>query len=372
MRTATPARRRRQPDPETLMTDYVSNIGRSEAAKLLAGAKRVLVTSHVKPDGDAFGSVVAVAAALRSRGAEVTALVAGPVHASFKRLAGFDLIEPYDPDGDWPEVDLVAVLDTGAWAQLGPMRRNIEPRLERTLIIDHHVSGDVPAAWRYIDSIAAAACQILGDLLGRLSADAQPTDAFDPVVAEALYVGLASDTGWFRFSNTRPDTLEMSARLLRAGVDHASLYRKLEQTERIEKLKLLTCALKSLHLLANGRAALMVLHAEDFRQTGAALEETERFVDLPQIVATVEVVVLATEPPPDVANLTGDGNGAIRLSFRSKPGASAVNVARLAQQFGGGGHERAAGAKVVGTLDEVVGKVTRAVASALAEQAAGA
>ena len=239
------------------MTDYVSNIDLAEAAGLLARAKRVLVTSHVKPDGDAFGSIVAVAASLRDLGAKVTAVVAGPVHASFRRLAGSDLIDPYDPDGDWPELDLVVVLDTGAWAQLGPMRRHIEPRLDHTLIIDHHVSGDVPAAWRYIDSKAAATCQILGDLLEQACPGAQSK----LIVAEALYVGLASDTGWFRFSNTRPGTLDMAARLLRAGVNHASIHRTLEQTERIEKLALLARALGGLRMVADGRAAVELCQA---------------------------------------------------------------------------------------------------------------
>src|SRR5690606_21036827 len=103
----------------------------------------------------------------------------------------------------------------------------------------------------------------------------------------------------FRFSNTRPMTHELAARLLRCGVDHAHLYQQLEQTERPAKLALMIRALDSLQLLADGRAAVMVLRAEDFAQTGANLEETERFVDIPQTVSTVQIVVLITEPPAD-------------------------------------------------------------------------
>ena len=354
------------------MTEYKSNVDPNQAVEILAGARRVIITTHMKPDGDAFGSVVALASVLCGGGAQVNAVVAGPVHDSFKSLPGFDLLQPYDPDAEWAEADLLVVLDTGAWSQLEMMRRHIEPLLDRTLIIDHHVNGDVPAAWRLIDSQAAATCQVLGDLVPRMPQNNGYPAVTEPVVAHALYIGLASDTGWFRFSNTRPTTFELAADLLRAGVDNASLLQKLEQAERVEKLRLLIRALDSLRLMADNRAAVMVLRAEDFAETGAVLEETERFVDMPQVVATVQVVVMVTEPPaqagdaaPDGRSSFADGNGAIRLSFRSKAGPDAINVARLAQQFGGGGHERASGAKVVGALDEVLDRVESAVRAAL-------
>ena len=355
------------------MTEYKSNVDQDQAVEILAGARRVVITTHVKPDGDAFGSVVALASVLRGGGAQVRAVVAGPIHDSFKSLPGCDLLEPYDPDAEWREADLLVVLDTGAWSQLEMMRRHIEPLLDRTLIIDHHVNGDVPAAWFCIDSQAAATCQVLGDLLPRMPRDSRYLAVTEPVVAQALYIGLASDTGWFRFSNARPATFELAADLLRAGVDNASLLQKLEQAERVEKLRLLIRALGSLRLMADNRAAVMVLRAEDFAETGAVLEETERFVDMPQVIGTVEVVVLITEPPAQdgdagsdsTPSSFADGNGAIRLSFRSKAGPDAINVARLAQQFGGGGHERASGAKVVGALDEVLGRVESAIMAAL-------
>ena len=356
------------------MGAYESNLDDCQVVSLLTGARCVIITTHAKPDGDAFGAVVALARVLRRGNADVSAFLEGPVHTSFRNLPGYELVRPYDRQREWPAADLVVLVDTGAWAQLEPMRSRLEPRLEQMLIIDHHVSGDVPAAWRYIDSKAAATCEILGHLFGHMALTEADDGALDLLVAEALFVGLASDTGWFRFSNTRAQTLELSARLLRAGVDHAGLYRKLEQTERVEKLTLMIRALDSLRLVADDRAALMVLRAEDFAQTGAMLEETERFVDLPQVVETVQVVALVTEPPPvagdsacgSSSNGRGPGEGAIRLSFRSKPGPNAVDVAQLAAQFGGGRHQRAAGAKVIGPLNEVSHRVAQAIAAAVA------
>jgi phosphoesterase RecJ-like protein len=329
------------------LNDYLSNIDKGRAIELMRCAKRVIITTHLKPDGDAFGSLVALATTLKYLGAEVYTYYTGPLHISFTQLNGAELVTPFDASRDWPQADLVIIADTGAWSQVGAMGEHLKARLDKTLIVDHHISGDIDAKWKYIDGDAAACCEVLADLIEPLGG------AFDRVVAESLFVGIASDTGWFKFSNTRPQTLELAARLLRMGVDHAEIYRRTEQTERVEKLKLMIRALDSLQLVAGDRAAIMVLRAGDFAETGALLEETERFVDLPQVVAKVEVVVLITEPPADQVRLPN----LIGLSFRSKPGPAAVNVANLAQQFGGGGHARAAGAKVDAPLDDVIARV---------------
>ena len=143
--------------------------------------------------------------------------------------------------------------------------------------------------------------------------------------------------------------------------------RKLEQvtvdwvfsrsSERAEKLLLLNRALNSLTLLAHGTVALMVLRAQDFTETGTDTCDTERFVDIPQIVGRVQTVALITEPP------SHNSQGPIRVSFRSKPGLRAVNVAELANQFGGGGHARAAGAHIEASFEEVVARVTEVLSS---------
>ncbi|MEX0778030.1 MAG: DHH family phosphoesterase [Phycisphaeraceae bacterium] len=366
------------------MTDYTANTTLAAAADGLRRSARVFITTHAKPDGDAYGSVVAMASALEQMGKQVQAVFMPPLPGCFRELLGTELyrvgmkegtLERFDPD-------LVLVLDTGAWAQVSPLAEVLRPRIARMLIVDHHLSGDMPAPQRYIDGQAAACCELVAQLLDELGAEpdasplggtqrrCDPNPLFTPTVCQALFVGIASDTGWFRFSNTRPYTHELAARLQRAGVDHAELYRQLEQTERREKLALLTRALDSLELFADGAAALMTLRAEDFTETGAMLEETERIIDVPQIVSGVQVVALVTEPPPPPerppasTDDRGKGNGkdpaAIRLSFRSKPGPGAVDVAKLASQFGGGGHARAAGAKIRGSLREVRNKVAAA------------
>ncbi len=329
---------------------YESNCTIDQIAEMLQQAASVLITTHLKPDGDALGSLVAMGAALERMGKTVQRWVMPPVPDNLSLLrddVALTEIGEAGPPADAGEPDRIVVLDTGSWSQLEPLCGYLEPRYDRIIVIDHHLRGDDLSALRYVDSTAAACCEIAAALIDQLPVEP------DALIRRALFVGLASDTGWFRFSNTTAQTHELAARLLRAGVDHAELYAQLEQGERPEKLRLLIRALDSLQLCNGGKAAVMTLRSSDFADTGAMPEETERFVDVPQAVRDVRVVALVTE----------QDDGPVRLSLRSKPGPGAINVSQLAQQFGGGGHARAAGAKVDGTLETVRERVIAALAA---------
>ncbi|MEM1099090.1 MAG: DHH family phosphoesterase [Planctomycetota bacterium] len=366
------------------MTDtYTANLTLPAAANALLDADGpALVVTHAKPDGDAIGSVLALTTTLRDLGRPCKGLLVPPVPDALRNLDGADTLDVFDPQNPEasiasavaPEPTQIVIVDTGAYSQLGPLRAVVEPRLHRTLIIDHHLSGDVPAPQRLIDGTAAAACEIIAELIelmieprtppGRRETDTAGYKPLPPVTRDALFVGIASDTGWFRFSNTSPGTHELAARLLRMGTDAAALYQRLEQAERPEKLNLLCRAVSNLQLLTDHHAAVMVLRASDFEETGARPEETERLVDIPQIVDEVQVVVLVTER--QTVNPDGSTSPQTAMSFRSKPAPTdagtdnAINVAKLAAQFGGGGHARAAGAKVDRPIDDVVPEVVAA------------
>ena len=385
------------------MQDYRSNVTLREAGQKILAAKHLAITTHAKPDGDAFGSVMALSGVLEQLGKSVAPWLMPPVPKPFQSLQGWGMMRLYEQAGRLGQPDLVVVLDTGAWSQVPAIRDDLTPLLDRTLIVDHHLSGDIPSAWRYIDGQAAACCEIVAELIDVLadlargqsdddcdtSSASSSSSLLNAAVSEALYVGLSSDTGWFRFSNTRPYSHELAGRLLRLGVDHARLYSVLEQNERPQKLSLLTRALDGLRLVADNQAAVMVLREQDFVETGAKLEETERFVDTPQVVSSVQVVALITQIPSNgqiaatspvtrkpvstaAASHTKStpdpmppNPGPIRLSLRSKPGPDAVNVAKLAQSFGGGGHARAAAAQLHGCLDDVIQQVSTAVTEAI-------
>lgn len=352
------------------MTDYQTTESLERIAQRLDNTSGpVLLLTHVKPDGDAWGAVVALAAALRQMGVSAGGLLVPPVPESLQLLDGQELLTIWQHGIPLPDAALYLLLDTGAWSQVGPLKHELEAKADRLVILDHHLSGDIPAMGRYIDGKAAACCEVIGELIDMLARRRGWKEGENPLfsdrVCEALFVGIASDTGWFKFSNTRVETHQLAARLHRQGVDHAELYRRLEQCERLEKVLLLRRALDSLQILAEGRAAMMVLRKEDFEATGARVEETERLIDVPQQIASVQLMVLVTEV---VLSQAGDQRVLTRLSFRSKPAGPMnrvpVNVAELAGRFGGGGHARAAGAKSSAALEEVLPRVIEAVEAA--------
>src|SRR4029078_8896721 len=171
----------------------------------------------------------------------------------------------------------------------------------------------------------------------------------------ALYVAIASDTGWFQFSNTRPFTMRLAATVIEVGVDNDSLDQHLYQKERPQRILLQTRALQSLELLADGKLAVMTIRKQDFADTGAHVHDTETLINIPLQIRTVEVPLLFTDPPE---------GGPIRVSLRSK---GSVDVAKFAEQFGAGGHARASGMKLSPSLAAAHTRVVAAATAALSQ-----
>ena len=330
------------------MTDHHQRI-----IDTLKNCKRVLVTTHVRPDGDALGSSAAMVMGMRKMGidAEVLLLSHLPTKYSFI-FKDFD-IRHIDVEKSWPEsfdisrYDALLVVDTGTWSQLPGLRERVEHFSRPKLVVDHHLTQENWANEKLVVTEAAAAGEIVAELLERWGV------AFDHPIATALYVAIASDTGWFQFSNTRPCTMRLAAKLMEAGVDTDSLYQHLYQNERPQRVLLQTRALQSLELLAEGRLAVMTIRKQDFADTGAHVPDTENLINIPLQIRTVEVALLFTDPPE---------GGPIRVSLRSK---GQVDVAKFAEQFGGGGHARAAGLKLSETLSEVRARVVHSILETL-------
>lgn len=339
---------------------YATNTTIDALAAELRRARRVLVTTHQKPDGDALGSVLAVVRACAAVGVAAEGWVVDPCEGNLRSFEGATPVahvHPRKPELPADGFDLVAVVDTGAWTQLEVLAPWLRDRHERVIGLDHHARGDAVAARRVVDVSCGSCTALLArlvDAMGvelRAGADARGRGS----IAEALYMGLATDTGWFRFPNARAPEFALAARLLEAGVDKDSMYQQIEQSSRAERVELQGCALSSLEMLAAGRIALMRLTAADFDETGAMLEETSGIVNIPMEIAAVRASILVVEDR--VA-------GVIKLSFRSKPADDSgafIDVNELAARFGGGGHVHAAGARQQGSLDEVAARVRAAV-----------
>ena len=323
----------------------------------LSKATRVLVTTHVRPDGDALGTAAAVVLGMRTRNIPAEVLLLSHLPTKYAFIFNDAGIVHHDAEAGWPSsfslarFDLLLVVDTGTWSQLPGLKERIADWHVPKLVVDHHLTQEDWADAKLVVTEAAAAGEIAAELLDQWQVH------IDASIGRALFLAIASDTGWFQFANTRPYTLRLAARLIEAGVNTDQMYQLLYQNERAERIALQTRAQESLELLLDGRLAVMRVRKSDFEQTRANVPDTENLINIPLQIRTVQVSILLTEP--------GDF-GPIRISLRSK---GQVDVAKFAEQFGGGGHARASGLKITGTLDDAHDRVVAAMVKTLAGSA---
>jgi phosphoesterase RecJ-like protein len=307
---------------------------------VLSRARRILVTTHVRPDGDALGTAAALVLGLRAAKIRAEVLLLSHLPSKYAFVFKDNDIVHHDAEKGWPAsldlagFDALLVVDTGTWSQLPGLQERVAGWNAPKLVLDHHLTQEDWADAKLVITEAAAAGEIAAELLDRWNIP------IDRAMAAALYLAIASDTGWFQYSNTRPYTLRLAARLIEAGVNTDQMYQLLYQNERAERVSLQARALQSLELLLDGRLAVMVVRKKDFDDTRANVPDTENLINIPLQVRTVEVSLLLVEPREP---------GPVRVSLRSK---GQVDVAKFAEQFGGGGHARASGLKLNGTIDE--------------------
>jgi phosphoesterase RecJ-like protein len=348
-------------------TSWVTNSTPSAIAAALRAASRVLVFTHMKPDGDAVGSSLALVRTLGMMpGKRAEAVYGGPQPGWMGTVAGTTPTRRWEKSGPpREEPDAIVVIDTGSWSQLEIFKSYLEPRSAKTIVIDHHRRGDAAvSAKRWIDTGAAAVCQQAAGLccllLGVMPAQL-PVE-----VASMLYLGLATDTGWFRHSNVSSDVMSLAADLLATGVDANGLYQAVEQQDSPGRLRLMARALASLELSPVGgeteRAGIMTLTRADFAAAGASGNDSGGLIDMPMTLATVRVAALLTEADPaDYGGDAAPGVKLTKLSLRSKT--DAIDVDKVCRLFGGGGHIRAAGAKVPLELSEAKRRLMEALAN---------
>lgn len=325
-----------------------------EMADLVGSWKRPLLLSHERADGDSIGSLLALRSMLRELGTQPTALLFEPPHQRYTWMLADDPIGVFSADDDpaLGESDGIIILDTCAYGQLQPVEDWLRTAELPKLAVDHHVTRDAVADHYLVDEKASATCLMLYEWCRAVG---WPTD--DPA-RTALYVGMATDTGWFRFSNTDARTLQAATALVQAGVQPAYVFERIYQSESPARFRLLGSVLGRTQLHHAQRLAVMPLTADMFTETGATPADTEDLVNYPLQMRTVEVSVL----------LIDQGNGTIRTSFRSKPPTARrpdIDVAAIASSLGGGGHRRAAAARVPGQMDEVMHTVVERVGAVL-------
>lgn len=286
--------------------------------ELIEGAKVILLFPHSNMDGDALGSSVALAIALRSIGKEASVFVDEEVPDNIAFL-DHGLTTRTAPK----QIDLAVLIDAGEVRRLEG-RKSVFNSAANTLCIDHHKTSTEECEINLLDQSAAATAELVYDLLISLKIP------LNKEIAEALYTGIDTDTGRFQYSNTHKRTHEIVADLYDYGIDQNKVAVEIYQSDRYEKIKLRNEILSSAELFADGKAVVAIMTQDMIRKTGAKESESEGAVEELRNIKGVEVAVLVKETCKD--NL--------KISMRSK---EKVDVAEIAASFGGGGHVRAAG-----------------------------
>lgn len=313
------------------------------AADVLRAARRVLVMIQRGPDGDACGASLALALALRGMGNEAVAFVPDAIPPGFRFLPGADtVVAGAPPAGPW---DATVVCDIGQLSRLGA---ELPPRESRGVVVnvDHHIAGEPFGDVNLVDPRAAASGVMVFRLLRALGAE------LSREVAVCLYTSLVCDTGSFRYGSTDPEAFRMGAELLEAGADPWEVSSRIYESQPAERLRLLAEVLRTVEFEHGGRYASLVISQTALAASGASYDVTDGFINFARGVSGVEVA----------AQFAEQQDGAFRVSFRSR---GRVNVAAIAQSFGGGGHLAASGFAWKGSLDDAKRAVSRAVAEAL-------
>ena len=325
-------------------------------AEIVRGAKRILLTSHIRPDCDALGSELGMCGVLEALGKEVRIVngQATPPNLTFldpqRRIQtlGIDL-----PLAAALDDDLLLVLDTSAWAQLGPMGDVLRATRARKLIVDHHVSEDDLGAEAFKNTAAEATGRLVVEAMDALGV------TLTPHMAHPLYAALATDTGWFRFPSATSETYRLAARLIDAGADPPNLYRALYEQDTLERMRLRGVILSQIQPDLDGRLQHTFVSLNNLAETGALPSDTEDVINLLLAIGGAEFAVIFVE----------QASGGVKVSFRSRCG---VSCSQLAEGFGGGGHRAAAGALVDAPLAEAQRRVLDAVRRAMCNQASRA
>ncbi len=311
---------------------------------------RIAITTHVNPDGDGLGSAVGLVHLLRARGRD--AVIANPTPTPprfeflFRDLPGVD--RSGDAVRELRRADCIVVLDIADTARLGHLGPTVAEHGAPVVCVDHHASpGTLPEGPRYVDSGAAAT----GELIYEIAV--ANGWAVEVPAARALYVALVTDTGGFRFSNTHPRTLRIAADLLETGIDPESIYLDVYANAPEGRPRLLAETLQTLVVEPEIGLAWLTVPRGALDRYQATADDLDGVVEHPRSIAGVRLAVMFREV----------SQGRVKASFRS---VGDVDVARFAHALGGGGHAKAAGVAIPGTLAEVQARVLDAARAYLA------
>lgn len=315
----------------------------TQVADAIRRRERFVITSHIRPDGDAVGSQMAMAYALRALGKQARVVSRDPAPPPlrvFPGVADIEIVSQVDDPGD-----AVIVMESGDLARTGVTG------LDRGFVIniDHHVGNAMFGAVNWLDLSAAACGEMVFDLVRELGAPLSSD------IAVHLYVAILTDTGSFRHSNITPRTFDICRQCTSAGVDPQSVARSVFDSNSLGRLRLMGSVLSRMELDPTGRLASVSVDDQLMASLDGTQEDTEGLINIPLTVQAIQAVVFFKEAGP----------GEWRVSMRSK---GDVNVNVIAREFGGGGHKNASGCSASGSLEDMrrlfIRKITEQIDSA--------
>jgi phosphoesterase RecJ-like protein len=311
----------------------------SEIIKEIKEGHNFLIAAHVRLDGDALGSELALYLMLKELGKEAVVYNQDRTPERYRFLpAAQNIVHNIN---NIEQYDIAIVLDCSDLTRIGDEAGNIG-RIKKIINIDHHVSNNGDCSLKMLDTQASST----GELLFRLMREMRFKMSKD--ICTNLYAAIITDTGNFRYSSTTKETFWAAGHLVENGAEPQWIAENVYESDSSVRLKLLAKALETLSLDLESKVGSMVVTQKDLRETGAAWEHTEGFVDIPRTVKGIEVSVLYTQ--------RGENN--FKLSLRSK---AQVNVEKVAKKFGGGGHIHAASCWMEGNIESIKSRIIQAV-----------
>ena len=311
-----------------MTTTATESATRAQVAEAIRARQRFVITSHMRPDGDAIGSALAMAYALRHLGKDarvVTRDAAPPPLLVFPGVSDIEVTERVDDVGD-----AVIVMESG------DLKRTGVEGLDRGFVIniDHHLGNTMYGALNWFDVSAAACGEMVFDLIGELGVP------LTREIATHIYITILTDTGSFHYSSISPKTFDICRQCMEAGVDPPSVARSIFDSNNLGRLKLFGAILNRMELDDTGRLATLLVDETLLTESGGTYEDTEGLINLPLTVKEIQAVVFFKEHGPDDW----------RVSMRSKGN---VDINAVARQFGGGGHKNASGCSATGRVGDL-------------------
>ena len=308
-------------------------------------AETIVIMAHETPDGDAIGSCLAMRVALKQLGKNADVIIR-EVPKIFDFLPGREEIKI---DSDVERYDLAISLDCADFKRL--VGNEYFEKAKQTIVIDHHSSNKMYGDINFVNPVAPACCQILIGMLQYFNIN------IDKELGTCILTGIITDTGGFRYSGVTPETFEFTAELLEKGVNVSDIYKRVLETKTKANFELMRRTIDRMEFLENGKVTFTYITNKDLEEVNAGIGDHEGLVEIGRDVEGVEVSVFIRQKDDD--------ENTYKISMRSN---DYVNVSDICMMFGGGGHEKAAGAITQGDVEQVKQKVMKEIRKVLKEQ----